>query len=197
MAARAAFARASVCLLALPPFLPLVFLFTLTLSAATAGADPSRRFAQATGSGSARAAIENELVIQTPMSAFVADAMLKEFAQYAREKWGVNLRTRVPRAGTPVSHRMIVGWKGQPEADAFWGGEPALFGDLAAQKLLARLELPGPLWDSVSVPPSIGSPKPIPLKGPGQLWLEIYGIAYNPENVFSIWMRTMYRKATV
>ncbi len=32
--------------------------------------------------------IEDELVIQTPMSAFVVDSMLKEFAQYAKEKWG-------------------------------------------------------------------------------------------------------------
>jgi iron(III) transport system substrate-binding protein len=140
------------------------------------------RMAQAAGSGQSRATIEDELVIQTPMSAFVVDAMLKEFVQYAKEKWGVTLRTRVLRAGTPVSYETIVGWKGQPEADVFWGGEPALFGDLATQKLLARLDLPGGLWESV--PPSIGSPHPIPLKGPTQLWvgtaLEIYGIAYSP-----------------
>jgi iron(III) transport system substrate-binding protein len=179
MAARAAFASASISPRALPRLLTLTL---LVLAAAPAGAEHLSRIAQATGNAPARAAVEDELVIQTPMSAFVVDAMLKEFAQYVREKWGVNLRTRVLRAGTPVSYQTIVGWKGQPEADVFWGGEPALFGDLAAQKLLARLELPGPLWDSV--PPSIGSPKPIPLKGPGQLWvgtgLEIYGIAYNP-----------------
>jgi iron(III) transport system substrate-binding protein len=143
---------------------------------------PPVRTAQAAGTGQSRAPIEDELVIQTPMSAFVVDAMLKEFVQYAKEKWGVTLRTRVLRAGTPVSYETIVGWKGQPEADVFWGGEPALFGDLATQKLLARLELPASLWDSV--PPSIGSPRPIPLKGPAQMWvgtaLEIYGIAYSP-----------------
>jgi iron(III) transport system substrate-binding protein len=138
--------------------------------------------AQVGGASSARAPIEDELVIQTPMSAFVVDAMLKEFVQYAKEKWGVTLRTRVLRAGTPVSYETIVNWKGQPEADVFWGGEPALFGDLAEQKLLARLDLPAALFDSVA--PSIGSPKPIPLKGSNQFWvgtaLEIYGIAYSP-----------------
>ena len=138
--------------------------------------------AQAGGTSSARAPIEDELVVQTPMSAFVVDAMLKEFVQFAREKWGVTLRTRVLRAGTPVSYETIVNWKGQPEADVFWGGEPALFGDLAEQRLLARLDLPAALFDSVA--PSIGSPKPIPLKGSNQFWvgtaLEIYGIAYSP-----------------
>jgi iron(III) transport system substrate-binding protein len=137
--------------------------------------------AQASG-GPTRAAIEDELVIQTPMSAFVVDAMLKEFAHYAKEKWSVTLRTRVLRAGTPVSYGTIVNWKGQPEADVFWGGEPALFGDLAGQGLLAPLDLPRALWDSI--PASIGSPKAIPLKGPTRHWvgtaLEIYGLAYSP-----------------
>jgi iron(III) transport system substrate-binding protein len=129
-----------------------------------------------------RVTIEDELVIQTPMSAFVVDSALKEFVQYAKEKWGVVLRTRVLRAGTPVSYETIVNWKGQPEADVFWGGEPALFGDLAEQKLLAPLDLPRALWDSVPV--SIGSPKSIPLKSPTRHWvgtaLEIYGLAYSP-----------------
>jgi iron(III) transport system substrate-binding protein len=139
--------------------------------------------AQAGDSGSARAAIEDELVIQTPISAFVVDSLLKEFAQYAKEKWGVTLRTRVLRAGTPVSYETIVNWKGRPEADVFWGGEPALFSDLAGKKLLARLDLPGAFWEAI--PASIGSPKPIPLKGSTRLWvgtaLEIYGIAYTPK----------------
>jgi iron(III) transport system substrate-binding protein len=138
--------------------------------------------AQAAGGGPARAVIEDELVIQTPMSAFVVDSMLKEFVQHAKDKLGVTLKTRVLRAGTPVSYETIVNWAGQPEADVFWGGEPALFGDLAAKNLLVRLELPGPLWESVPV--SIGSPKPIPLKAPTRFWvgtaLEAYGIAYSP-----------------
>ncbi len=178
------------------PWLVLVALVIVAIGAATSagpltldgarsapGISPSPLLlAQTAGGGSSRAPIEDELVIQTPMSAFVVDAMLKEFVQFAKEKWGVALKTRVLRAGTPVSYEAIVNWKGQPDADVFWGGEPALFGDLAEQKLLARLDLPGGLWDSVA--PSIGSPKQIPLKGSSQLWvgtaLEIYGIAYSP-----------------
>jgi iron(III) transport system substrate-binding protein len=130
----------------------------------------------------APAIIEDELVIQTPMSAFVVDSMLKEFAQHAREKWGVTLKSRVLRAGTPVSYETIRTWKGQPEADVFWGGEPALFNDLAAQKLLTRLEIGGEVWDSIPV--SIGAPRPIPLKDPARFWvgtaLEAYGLVYSP-----------------
>lgn len=128
------------------------------------------------------AAIEDELVIQTPMSAFVVDSMLKEFVQYARDRWGITLKTRVLRAGTPVSYETIVKWKGRPEADVFWGGESALFDDLHAQKLLARLDIPVDVWDAI--PPTIGTPKTIPLKDPARSWvgtaLEVYGVAFSP-----------------
>lgn len=130
----------------------------------------------------APAGIEDELVVQTPVSAFIVEAMLKEFAAYAKEKWSVTLRTRAQRAGTPVSYERIMGWKGQPEADIFWGGEPALFNSLAGQKLLTKLEVANDVWESI--PASIGSPKSIPLKDAGRFWvgtaLEVYGIAYNP-----------------
>jgi iron(III) transport system substrate-binding protein len=131
------------------------------------------------------AGIEDELVVQTPVSAFIVEAMLKEFTVYAKEKWNVGLRARAQRAGTPVSYERIVGWKGQPEADIFWGGEPALFNSLAQQSLLTKLEVASEVWESI--PPSIGIPKPIPLKDPNRFWvgtaLEIYGIAYNPRLV--------------
>ena len=131
------------------------------------------------------AGIEDELVVQTPVSAFIVEAMLKEFTVYAKEKWNVGLRARAQRAGTPVSYERIVGWKGRPEADIFWGGEPALFNSLAQKSLLTKLELASDVWESI--PPSIGVPKPIPLKDPGRFWvgtaLEIYGIAYNPRLV--------------
>jgi ABC-type Fe3+ transport system substrate-binding protein len=95
------------------------------------------------------------------------------------------LRARALRAGTPVSYERIVGWRGQPEADIFWGGEPALFNSLAQKSLLTKLEIASDVWESI--PPSIGVPKPIPLKDPGRFWvgtaLEIYGIAYNPRLV--------------
>jgi iron(III) transport system substrate-binding protein len=129
------------------------------------------------------APIEDELVVQTPVSAFIVEAMLKEFSAYAKERWGVTLKAHAQRAGTPVSYERIVGWKGQPEADIFWGGEPALFHSLADQKLLTRLELPPDVWEAI--PASIGTPRPIPLKdGAGRSWvgtaLEVYGLAYSP-----------------
>jgi iron(III) transport system substrate-binding protein len=130
----------------------------------------------------AQAPIEDELVIQTPMSAFVVDSLLKEFAQYAKERWAITLKTRVLRAGTPVSYETILKWKGEPEADIFWGGESALFDALAAEKLLTKLEVAHDVWESI--PASIGTPRPIPLKDPARFWvgtaLEVYGLVYSP-----------------
>lgn len=140
--------------------------------------------AMAAGAGvaDAQAPIEDELVIQTPVSEFIVDAVFKEFVRYAREKWNVTVKARALRAGTPVSYDRIVKWKGKPEADIFWGGESALFDDLAAQKLLVRLGVPNEVWESI--PASIGTPKPVPLKDPAGFWvgtaLEIYGLVYHP-----------------
>jgi iron(III) transport system substrate-binding protein len=125
---------------------------------------------------------DQPLVIGTPMSAFVVDSVLKEFVQYAKEKWKVALKTTTMRAGTPTLYERTVTWKGRPEADVFWGGEPALFDKLAAQKLLARLEVTPEVWDSI--PASIGTPKAVPLKDPARFWvgtaLEVYGLVYHP-----------------
>jgi len=126
--------------------------------------------------------IEDELVLQTPVSRFIVDAALKAFTDYAKEKWGVTLKTSAQYAGTPVSYVRIVDWKGKPEADIFWGGESALFDKLAEQKLLTKLDLPKELVDGV--PAAVGKPKPIPLKDPHGYWigtaLEPYGLVYNP-----------------
>ena len=126
--------------------------------------------------------IETELVLQTPVSRFIVDAALRAFTEYAREKWGVTLKASAQYAGTPVSYTRIVDWKGQPEADIFWGGESALFDKLAEQKLLAKLELPKELVDAVPV--AVGRPKPLPLKDPRGYWigtaLEPYGLVYHP-----------------
>lgn len=131
----------------------------------------------------AQAPIEDELVLQTPVSKFIVDAALKAFAQYAKEKWNVNLKASALHAGTPFSYGRIVEWKGKPEADIFWGGESALFDKLAEQKLLVKLEIPKAPWDSI--PASIGKPKPIPLKDPNGFWvgtaLEPYGLVYHPK----------------
>jgi len=108
--------------------------------------------------------IENELVLITPVARTLTDPALAEFAKYAKEKWNVNVKTSALAAGTPVAYGRIVEWKGRPEADIFWGGESALFDKLAEQKLLAKLDLPKSVVDSI--PDSIGKPKPIPLKDP-------------------------------
>ena len=136
----------------------------------------------APGPAGAQAPIEDELVLQTPVSKFIVDAALKGFADYAKERWGVTLKTNAQYAGTPVSYGRIVEWKGKPEADIFWGGESALFDKLAEQKLLVKHEISRELAESI--PPSIGKPKPIPLKDPNGFWigtaLEPYGIVYHP-----------------
>ncbi len=134
------------------------------------------------GVGWAQAPIEDELVLQTPVSKFVVDAALKAFGDYAKEKWGVTLKTNAQYAGTPVSYGRIVEWKGKPEADIFWGGEAALFDKLAEQKLVVKLRLAPELVEAI--PASIGKPKPNPLKDPNGYWvgtaLEPYGLVYHP-----------------
>src|SRR5881296_49410 len=126
--------------------------------------------------------IENELVLITPVARTLTDPALAEFAKYAKAKWNVNVKTSALAAGTPVAYGRIVEWKGRPEADIFWGGESALFDKLAEQKLLAKLDLPKSVVDSI--PDSIGKPKPIPLKDPKGYWigtvLEPYGLVYHP-----------------
>jgi len=127
--------------------------------------------------------IESELVLITPVSKFIHDAALAEFAKFAKEKYGVAVKTNALAAGTPVAYGRIVEWKGKPEVDIFWGGESALFDKLAEQKLMAKLDLPKAVWDSV--PASVGKPKPILLKDPNGFWvgtaLEPYGLVYHPK----------------
>jgi len=126
--------------------------------------------------------IESELVLITPVAKTLTDPALAEFAKYAKEKWNITLRTSALAAGTPVAYGRIVEWKGRPEADIFWGGESALFDKLVEQKLIAKLDLPKAVVDSIPV--SIGKPKPIPLKDPNGFWigtvLEPYGLVYHP-----------------
>jgi iron(III) transport system substrate-binding protein len=126
--------------------------------------------------------IEDELVLITPVSKFIHDAALKAFAEYAKQKYGVTVKTNALAAGTPVAYGRIVEWKGKPEVDIFWGGESALFDDLAEKKLMVKLELAKELWDGI--PATIGKPKPIYLKDPKGFWtgtaLEPYGLVYHP-----------------
>ena len=140
--------------------------------------------AACTASGPAAAqTIENELVLITPVARTLTDPALADFVKYAKERWNVDVKTSALAAGTPVAYGRIVEWKGRPDADIFWGGESALFDKLAEQKLLAPLDLPKGVVDSI--PASIGKPKPIPLKDPKGFWigtvLEPYGLVYHPK----------------
>jgi iron(III) transport system substrate-binding protein len=136
-----------------------------------------------TGAASAQApAIEDELVLITPVAKTLTDPVLAEFAKYAKERWNVTVKASALAAGTPVAYGRIVEWKGRPEVDIFWGGESALFDKLAEQKLLAPLDLPKEVVDAI--PATIGKPKPIYLKDPKGFWigtvLEPYGLVYHP-----------------
>ena len=126
--------------------------------------------------------LEDELVLITPISKFVHDGALKAFAQYAKDKWNVTVKTSAIPAGTPVAYGRIVEWKGKPEADVFWGGESALFEKLQDQKLIVKLDLAREVWEAI--PASIGQPRPIPLKDRDGYWvgtaLEPYGLVYHP-----------------
>jgi ABC-type Fe3+ transport system substrate-binding protein len=128
-------------------------------------------------------AIEDELVLITPVAKTLTDPSLAEFAKYAKEKWNVTVKTSALAAGTPVAYGRILEWKGRPEVDIFWGGESALFDKLAEQKLLAQLNLPKSVMDAI--PATIGKPKPIYLKDPKGFWtgtvLEPYGLVYHPK----------------
>jgi iron(III) transport system substrate-binding protein len=148
----------------------------LALALAVAGLAPR------TAVGQGAAAIEEELILITPVAKTLTDPMLADFAKYAKERWNVTVKTSSLAAGTPVAYGRIVEWKGRPDADIFWGGESALYDKLAEQKLLAKLDLPRDVVDAI--PDSIGKPKPILLKDPKGYWtgtvLEPYGLVYHP-----------------
>jgi iron(III) transport system substrate-binding protein len=132
--------------------------------------------------GAAAQPIEDELVLITPVGKSLSDPALAEFRKYARQRWNVELKTSAISAGTPVAYGRILEWGGRPQADLFWGGESALYDRLAAQNLLAPLELPRTLTDAI--PQMLGKPKPVSLKDPKGYWigtvLESCGIAYHP-----------------
>jgi iron(III) transport system substrate-binding protein len=133
-------------------------------------------------SAGAAAPIEDELQLITPVGKSFSDPALAEFRKYAKQRWNVDVRTSALSAGTPVAYGRIVEWSGRPQADLFWGGESALYDRLAAQNLLAPLELPKSLTDAI--PEKLGKPKPVLLKDPEGFWvgtvLESTGIVYHP-----------------
>ena len=127
-------------------------------------------------------AIEDELVLITPVGKSFSDPALAEFRKHAKQQWNVDVRTSALSAGTPLAYGRIVEWNGRPQADLFWGGESALYDRLASQNLLAPLELPRAV--TAAIPEKLGRPKPILLKDPEGFWvgtvLESTGIVYHP-----------------
>ena len=96
--------------------------------------------------------IEDELALITPVGKSLSDPALAEFRKYAKQRWNVDVKTS------------------------------ALYDRLAAQNLLAPLELPKAVTDAI--PEKRGKPKPILLKDPEGFWvgtvLESTGIVYHP-----------------
>lgn len=143
--------------------------------------------------GQAQTGIEDRLVIITPVARTVADPAVAAFAEYARRQFNVTVRVSVVSAGTPVAYGRIREWAGRPDADVFWGGEPALFDDLAGRKLLAPLELPEAVLREI--PASIGTPKPVALRDPRGVWvgccLTPYGIVWHPRKLKRLGMEAI------
>ena len=135
------------------------------------------------GTTQAQGTIEDRLVIITPVARTVADPAAAAFAEFARRQFNVTVNVTIVSAGTPVAYGRIREWAGRPEADVFWGGEPALFDDLAERKLLAAHQLPEAILRDI--PASIGTPKPVFLKDPKGFWvgccLTPYGLVWHPK----------------
>jgi len=125
--------------------------------------------------------IERELVLLATIPKRMSEAAVSAFKAHAKERYGVTITVSDLAMGTPVAYGRIVEWKGRPQADIFWGGESSLYDDLAAQGLMAPLQVPGSVWQRV--PASIGKPKPILLKDPNRFWVgsgaQVYGLVYN------------------
>jgi ABC-type Fe3+ transport system substrate-binding protein len=128
-------------------------------------------------------AIENEFYLITPVSKDVHDPALKAFAEYAKKKWNIDVKTSAMPQGTPVAYGQILEWRGNPRADVFWGGEGTLFDNLAAEGLLDQVTISKKMWDEI--PATIGKPIGLPLKDPKKFWvgttLEPYGLIYQPK----------------
>ncbi|MGE5850152.1 MAG: extracellular solute-binding protein, partial [Candidatus Methylomirabilota bacterium] len=125
--------------------------------------------------------VEEELVLLSTIPKRMSDAALEAFKAFAAKKWQISIKTSSLHAGTPVAYGRVIEWKGNPEADIFWGGESALYDDLAAKGLLEKLSLPRVVWEAI--PANIAKPKPIPVRDPNGFWVgsafQVYGLVYN------------------
>ncbi len=143
------------------------------LAALALGAAPAR--------AQAPAPIESELVLLATIPKRMSDAAIAAFKRYAKDRYGLTVTVNTLTMGTPIGYGRIVEWKGRPQADVFWGGESTLYDDLAAQGLMAPLQVSAPIWQRI--PAGVGKPKPILLKDPNRFWVgsapQVYGLVYN------------------
>jgi len=134
------------------------------------------------GRAASQPALEDRVVVLTPIPREVSDPVSERFADYTRRRFGVAVRATMVSAGAPLAYARIVEWRGRPEADLLWAGEAELFDDLADKNLLAAHEVP----DAVTreIPAAIGEPRSLPLRDPRGFWigtaLTSAGIIYHP-----------------
>jgi iron(III) transport system substrate-binding protein len=141
----------------------------------------------------AQAEIEDRLGIITTMPRPVVEPIVAAFTDAVRRQFATSVRVGVTTAVSPVAYGRIREWAGRPEADVFWGGEPALFDDLAGRGFLALLEVSDPILHEIPV--TIGVPTPIRLKDPKGFWvgccLTPYGIVWRARLLGRLGMETI------
>jgi ABC-type Fe3+ transport system substrate-binding protein len=137
-----------------------------------------------------QALIEDRLVIITPHPREVTDVTVERFAEYTRQRFGVALRPIIVSQGAPVAYARIIEWRGRPDADLMWAGEPELFDDLAERSLLVPHEIPE--TQLKEIPAAIGTPRSLPLRDPSGFWV---GTALTPAGI--IYHPTLLRRRSI
>ena len=116
----------------------------------------------------AQAPIEDELVLQTPVSKFIVDAALKAFADYAKEKWGVHGPDERPVRRDARLLRTDRRVEGQAR------GRHLLGRRVSPVRQAGGAEAPGQARGAAgarrdAIPAGLGKPKAIPLKDPDRV----------------------------
>ena len=129
--------------------------------------------------------IEGELTLITPVSKFIHDAALKAFCRLRQgevERHGEGQRDPGGHAGRLRAHRRVEGPAGGRH---LLGRRVGPVREARRAEAPAKVEISREAWDSI--PASIGTPKPIPLKDKDGYWvgtaLEPYGLVYHPKKI--------------
>jgi iron(III) transport system substrate-binding protein len=127
-------------------------------------------------------ALEDRLVVMTPIPREVADPVANRFAEHVRQRYGAAVRPTLVFLGGPTMYARVLEWRGRPDADLLWASEAEVLDDLVARRLIVPHELPDALVREV--PQTVGEPRPIPLRDRGGYWigtaLTPAGIVYHP-----------------